>query len=514
MSLSKPKRVTYKTLTFAEKVAAIQEVEKGLKKKSEIAKDFGIPPNTLSTYLKNKEKILNSVTKPSDKDRKRARGPENPDVDECVLKWFKQARDNNIPLSGTLVRAKAEEFATSLGKDEFKASTGWLDGFKDRNNISFKTVCGESASVDMPAVNTWKTDLLQLIEDRPAKDIFNVDETGLFYRCTPDKTLAFKGQRCSGGKHSKERITLLVGANMDGSEKLPLVMIGKSANPRCFKNVKTKPVAYESNKKAWMTSKIFEGWLLQLDRKFRKQKRTIILFVDNCTAHNTIPFMENVKVVFFPPNMTSVVQPMDQGVIKNFKHFYRRLVVQNILSGMYTDKNGKINIDLLQAARMCNSAWNQVSETTIANCFRKAGFYHKEDDEQVEAAEETVPNVVDNWEDVGHDVGVPYLDFVNMDENLAVCGELTDAEILEDVCKRHESASSEDEGEQPELPQTQIPSCADTMEHISQLRRFVEGQQNVSDSIFQALNRLEDFTTTQCSNSRKQSKISSFFKKL
>ena len=74
----------------------------------------------------------------------------------------------------------------------------------------------------------------------------------------PDKTLAFKGESCSGGKHSKERITLLVGANMDGSRKLPFLMIGKSANSHCFKNVKTKPVENESNNKAWMTSEIFQ----------------------------------------------------------------------------------------------------------------------------------------------------------------------------------------------------------------------------------------------------------------
>jgi len=66
-----------------------------------------------------------------------------------------------------------------------------------------------------------------MIKSKNPKDIFNADETGLFYRCTPDKTLAFKSERCSGGKKSKERITLLVGANnMDGSEKLPLSMIG------------------------------------------------------------------------------------------------------------------------------------------------------------------------------------------------------------------------------------------------------------------------------------------------
>ena len=103
-----------------------------------------------------------------------------------------------IPLSGPLIRAKAEEFASSLGKVNFKASTGWLDGFKERNNISFKSVCGQSGSVDEQAADVWKSEALKMIEETPAKDIFNVDETSLFYNCTPDKTLTFKGNCCSG----------------------------------------------------------------------------------------------------------------------------------------------------------------------------------------------------------------------------------------------------------------------------------------------------------------------------
>ena len=160
-------------------------------------------------------------------------------------------------------------------------------------------MCGESASVNQDAANSWKEDVLQMIEEMPARNIFNVDETGLFFKCTPDKTLAFKGECCSGGKNSKERVMLLVGANMDGSEKLPLLMIGKSANPRCFKNVKSKPVEYRANKKAWMTADIFEDWLLKLDKTYHKQNRKILLFIDNCTAHNSIPLMDNVKVIFF-----------------------------------------------------------------------------------------------------------------------------------------------------------------------------------------------------------------------
>lgn len=97
------------------------------------------------------------------------------------------------------------------------------------------------------------------------KNIFNVDETSFFYKCTPDKTLAFKDEKYHGGNLSKERVTVL-----DESEKLPLLMIGKSANPRCFKNVKSKPVEYVKSAKAWMTSGLFQKWLLNLDKKFEK----------------------------------------------------------------------------------------------------------------------------------------------------------------------------------------------------------------------------------------------------
>ena len=47
----------------------------------------------------------------------------------------------------------------------------------------------------------------------------------------------FRNKRCSGGKFSKVRLTGSAGANATG-EKLPMFVIGKSAKPRCLKNVK------------------------------------------------------------------------------------------------------------------------------------------------------------------------------------------------------------------------------------------------------------------------------------
>lgn len=80
----------------------------------------------------------------------------------------------------------------------------------------------------------------------------------------------------SWGKRSKERILVLVGANMDGSEKLKPLVIGKIQNPRRLKNVKGLPVHYCANSRAWMNSEIFKDSVRLLDKKFKKERRKIL----------------------------------------------------------------------------------------------------------------------------------------------------------------------------------------------------------------------------------------------
>ena len=73
----------------------------------------------------------------------------------------------------------------------------------------------------------------------------------------PNKTLHFKGDACVRGKSSKQRITALVRANIDESENFKFLVIGKFKNLRCFTGIKTLPVDYVFNTKAWMTQDIF-----------------------------------------------------------------------------------------------------------------------------------------------------------------------------------------------------------------------------------------------------------------
>ena len=116
----------------------------------------------------------------------------------------------------------------------------WLETFKQRRGITFRVISEEAAATPKEEAQHWASDALQKILARftPA-DIYNADKTRLFFQCVPDKTLALKYETCTGRKKSKSPLTVLVAANMDGSDKLPPLVIGKSRNMLSFKHVKT-----------------------------------------------------------------------------------------------------------------------------------------------------------------------------------------------------------------------------------------------------------------------------------
>lgn len=116
-------------------------------------------------------------------------------------RWFQKARAKNIPISGPIICEKALHFANELGVEDFKASTGWLDSWKHRHSIKSFVVSGESADVDLQKTDDYKRRLPEICEGYDACDIFNCDETGLFFRALPDKTLSAKRQSSKGGKH-------------------------------------------------------------------------------------------------------------------------------------------------------------------------------------------------------------------------------------------------------------------------------------------------------------------------
>jgi len=90
------------------------------------------------------------------------------------------------------------------------------------------------------------------------KNVFNMDETGLFFYALPDSTLSHVKQLCKGGKQGKDWITVVLACSALGEKLLPW-MIGKSKNPRAFRrqDMSKLKVEYINSAKAWMMNPIF-----------------------------------------------------------------------------------------------------------------------------------------------------------------------------------------------------------------------------------------------------------------
>lgn len=131
------------TKSIIDKYKILKEVDKG-NSCAAVAREYNIPKQTLSNWMKNKKKIYEAVdSNSSTAKRQRFRGSLYENIDEACYKWLVNARSQIIPISAAVMKTKALYFAKEFGCNDFSASDGWLDRWKKRKNVSFKTVSGQ-----------------------------------------------------------------------------------------------------------------------------------------------------------------------------------------------------------------------------------------------------------------------------------------------------------------------------------------------------------------------------------
>ena len=548
----KRKQVTY---TPAKKLEVLDKLEKKEMSRKEIMKAYDLPSSTLSTWIKNKESIERTVTKTSGS-RVRYRPTNLEPLEDALYEFIVYARNVGMPLNGPAICTKAASLAEEMGLDNWTPNNGWLHRFREKRGLRTKVISGESASVDLDVVHDWrKTALQEVLKEFSPRDVFNADETGLFYRCLPNRTTALKGETCKGGKQSKERITVLLCANMDGSEKIPCLVVGKFGKPRCFKGTKQLPVQYEFNRKSWMTTTLFETWLRKLYRKFEFEGRRVCLFLENCPAH---PKMElsHIRLEFMPPNTTSVLQPCDQGIIQNFKCWYRNLVMQRYLVELERQdpvKNIKelFNYTLLDALQYVRRAWEMVTQETVANCFRHAGFKTIPQEDPQEAQEDLqeepevtameeggasdsedegmamvpleglkdVQNTLRDLKARGADIdpSLTVQDIVDVDANVCTTREMDVLEFLpadgpseEPSAGPSQDSDSEDEADKHVTP----PTASEMRAAMDTVLRFMMSKEATTDKQLAHGFELAKITESLARSGAKQSTLDQFFKKV
>jgi len=519
-----------KAITLETKYQVISKRAKG-EKPSDLMQEYGLASSTISTILKQKEKIIAEYESNEDNGGRRnqkttkIKPSSYKDIDSAVEEWFRQTITiHNVVIGGPEIQAQAMKYAGFLSHPEFKASNGWLQRFRERNSISFKTIVGEAGLVDKVVTDHYLNEVLPgLLACYEPQNIYNADETALFYRAQPAKTMIYKNMACNSTKQSKERLSLLLTANMDGSDKLKPLVIGKSVNPRCFKNINKNnlPAIYRANTKGWMTGVIFKEWLYKLDKRMKHEKRQILMFVDNFSGHspnkNEVPYvLTNIKLLYFPANCTSVIQPMDQGIINAFKIRYRTHIVRRRIQSIeYGGDEEEVTINVLDAINYLSDAWDATTRTTIVNCYRKAGFRcaRINVDLTLDDEEDSIAPVREFTESCNHLNRISNYE-VNPDEYLAIdsilpfAGVLTDEEIVAqymplsaDVQVEAESSDEEDEQEPVSV------SKAEARKHLDALKLyFLQSAQDSSDTL-----KLIKSVEKKLEEKIVQSNITSFF---
>lgn len=356
------------SLSIKQKVAILSEIKDCTKQ--DIAKKYGCSMDTINRVLRNKSSILQNSKTCYNLSRKRNRVGKSKKVDQAVAKWFDQMRMSGAVVSTNMIMEKAKQFAISL-KEEFDPSLGWLYRWQRREGISLKKMYGDSSSADLEAAANFESILPSLIAEYNPKDIFNADETGLLFKALPSATLNRSNYKIAGLKTPKERITILLLCNATGDYK-KIFAIGKPKKPRCFKN-RELPFKYFSQKKAWMTQDIWREIIMAFDEEMIHQNRKVILFVDNASAHKQTN-LKNVNVCYLPANTTSILQPLDMGIIHAFKAHYRQNIIRKQICFLEAGKkieDFKKSIDILTALHIAKRAYWMVTPDTILNCFKK-----------------------------------------------------------------------------------------------------------------------------------------------
>lgn len=187
-----------------------------------------------------------------------------------------------------------------------------------------------------------------------------------------EKPLDAKGRWCTGGKKAKQRLTWVFFVNAEGEKEDPV--IGTSVSPRRFKNLQSpsRPYncSYFANSKAWMNTEIMTTILSKLHRQLKRNDRHILLYIDDAPCHpKTLSgHFSNITVQFLPKNTTSKSQPLDAGIIANWKVLCRKRMPRYVCSQVNGEKNAsKIvkSINVLMTIEWGRQAWNDVHQSTI-----------------------------------------------------------------------------------------------------------------------------------------------------
>jgi len=256
------------SLTIDEKLKMIEMKESGAYRTREDVKE-AFPKSVSESAIRDawlRLETLPMLSREEPGTTRRLRRSTFSDVDLELRRWYNSCAGlgaESVPLTMEVLRQRAEEIAASLGATGFSASAGFVLRWAKRLNIVHISLWGTggSAAADLEASRQRMEDIRVQLEAFVPEQIYNMDETGLYFRCLPNRAYVLAGsrRRARGSKamKNKARVNLVLEVNDSGSHKILMAVIGKAAVPLCFKSSRNPcPLPYFSQQSAWMDGNV------------------------------------------------------------------------------------------------------------------------------------------------------------------------------------------------------------------------------------------------------------------
>ena len=464
-------------------------------------------------------------------------------LDEALFKWHNQQQAAGIAVRGVELLDAASKLAVDLGIEDFKSSTGWLWRFRRRHLLANKRICGETASADRAAVEPFQEKFKKICDDEGLlpHQLYNFDETGLYWRALPNNTQASTLVReIPGRKLDKARVSVLFGANADGTHRLKPVLVGKSKKPRALKDhMDSLPVHYYSSSKAWFTAWIFKDAFHKIicpairdyqerELKTARQNVRALILLDNAPAHPAAEELVSadgrIKCLFLPPNTTSLIQPMDQGVIQATKMRYRRFFMNEVLvvseeEGATVDRRGEKTVANLKAYNLKNAMWNlekawkQLPPSALSNAWNPLMRGNDDLHEAFEGFADTVRDMTDALTGTGDVTEEDVQDWLTVDEGDPGYALQSTSEIADEILHPDEDEDDiEDDIETGNV--TDKISFTDARFYVDKLLQFIDQRPQVpwSQQIYPMLRDILFDCIDNAHNKTRQTTVDSFFR--
>ena len=283
-----------------------------------------------------------------------------------------------------------------------------------------------------------------------------------------------------------------------------------------------------------MNTEIMKDVLARLNEKLKRKKRNFLLLLDNAPCHppSIADSFSNISIKFLPKNTTSKTQPLDAGIIANWKVKYKKKLLRYVCSKVDGVKNASEivrSINVSMAIEWGKQAWSEVLQDTIVKFFKKTRLYPQEveeDDDSFEGEDE-LPALQELMDKVGSSCDAEV--FIFAEDSIDVCSGNIDKtnpnwrnelreQIIDDEdvtlsapAEKQDRTNEEEEDEfDPELKQPVIKTVQKAEEVAEQLKDFA--QFNSHEELSLALSKVSDLVHQIKLHSPKlQTTITDFF---